>query len=114
MYALHEEIKSKREELEKLKIPVPSPVTAIIQMQRNAVQKQLTHEYAEQRKVRSSLEETRKSISMLDLGTVFTCKEILQVGQRRGSVDVYLCRLRDEGVIQRCGWGKYKVIKLAI
>ncbi|QQR56162.1 MAG: hypothetical protein IPG59_07860 [Candidatus Melainabacteria bacterium] len=114
MLALHEEIQSKREELEKLKIPVPSPVTTIIQMQRNAVQKLLAHESAEQSKIKSTIEETRKSISMLELGTVFTCKEILQEGQRRESLDVFLCRLRAEGMIQRCGWGKYKVVKIAI
>lgn len=114
MYALHEEIKSKREELEKLKIPVPNPVKAVIEMQRNAVQKLLAHENVKQSKFKTTMAETRKTISMLDLGTVFTCRDLLKEGQDRHSTDVLLCRLRDEGFIQRCGWGKYKLIKIAI
>ncbi len=114
MRALHQEILSKREELEKMKIPVPNPVSAVIQMQRNAVQKLLARESVRQSKVKTTMTETRKAISMLDLGTVFTCRDLLQEGQDRHSTDVLLCRLRDEGFIQRCGWGKYKLIKTTI
>ncbi|MBP7863494.1 transposase family protein [bacterium] len=110
MYALHKEMKEQQAALEKLKAPVLSPVAEIIRMQRNAVQKLITREKTEDKKVSCSIKETRSIISLLEAGSVFTCKDILQEGQQRTSIDTYLWRLEKEGMIQRCGWGKYLVL----